>query len=143
MAGTEMKINGNSGLLSLLEWASTGHYMYFNECDNVVHLMPMLYMYSISEASCKWRDAQRAMRNRKFIGYTLVHFECDMLGKGEYQSLYKELVNEFRETAPPGFIHETLFSQFIIYFRVSMFSWIYAKIKSSVFYLCTVSFSLK
>ena len=22
-------------------------------------------------ASCKWRDAQRAMRNRQFIGYTL------------------------------------------------------------------------
>ena len=43
------------------------------------------------KASCKWRDAQRAMRNRKFIGYSLVHnFERDMLGKGEYQSLYKE-----------------------------------------------------
>ena len=24
-----------------------------------------------TSASCKWRDAQRAMRNRQFIGYTL------------------------------------------------------------------------
>ena len=27
-----------------------------------------------TEASCKWRDAQRAMRNRQFIGYTLGAF---------------------------------------------------------------------
>ena len=27
-------------------------------------------------ASCKWRDAQRAMRNRKFIGYSLVHLNA-------------------------------------------------------------------
>ena len=26
-------------------------------------------MYTVYPASCKWRDAQRAMRNRQFIGY--------------------------------------------------------------------------
>ena len=40
-------------------------------------------------ASCKRRDAQRAMRNTNFIGYSMVHLNA-MLGKGEYQSLYKE-----------------------------------------------------
>ena len=28
-------------------------------------------------ASCKWRDAQRAMRNRQFIGYTLGPLELN------------------------------------------------------------------
>ena len=33
------------------------------------------------EASCKWRDAQRAMRNRQFIGYTLGPFERNVRGR--------------------------------------------------------------
>ena len=32
-------------------------------------------------ASCKWRDAQRAMRNRQFIGYTLGPFERNVRGR--------------------------------------------------------------
>ena len=31
----------------------------------------VLIIYLTLTASCKWRDAQRAMRNRQFIGYTL------------------------------------------------------------------------
>ena len=29
-----------------------------------------LFVWGQCPASCKWRDAQRAMRNRQFIGYT-------------------------------------------------------------------------
>ena len=32
-------------------------------------------------ASCKWRDAQRAMRNRQFIGYTLGPLERNVRGR--------------------------------------------------------------
>ena len=32
-------------------------------------------------ASCKWRDAQRAMRNRQFIGYTLGPLEPNVRGR--------------------------------------------------------------
>ena len=32
-------------------------------------------------ASCKWRDAQRAMRNRQFIGYTLGPLERNESGR--------------------------------------------------------------
>ena len=31
-------------------------------------------------ASCKWGDAQRAMRNRQFIGYTLGPLERNVRG---------------------------------------------------------------
>ena len=34
-----------------------------------------------SGASCKWRDAQRAMRNRQFIGYTLGPLERNVRGR--------------------------------------------------------------
>ena len=33
------------------------------------------FLMKFHTASCKWRDAQRAMRNRQFIGYTLGHLE--------------------------------------------------------------------
>ena len=33
------------------------------------------------KASCKWRDTQRAMRNRQFIGYTLGHLERNVMGR--------------------------------------------------------------
>ena len=32
-------------------------------------------------ASCKWRDVQRAMRNRQFIGYTLGPLERNVRGR--------------------------------------------------------------
>ena len=32
-------------------------------------------------ASCKWRDAQRAMRNRQFIGYTFGALERNVRGR--------------------------------------------------------------
>ena len=35
----------------------------------------------INTASCKWRDAQRAMHNRQFIGYTLRHLERNVRGR--------------------------------------------------------------
>ena len=36
---------------------------------------------ALTKASCKWRDAQRAMRNRQFIGYTLGHLERNVRGR--------------------------------------------------------------
>ena len=44
-----------------------------DEARNVIHM-------EIS-ASCKWRDAQRAMRNRQFIGYTLGLLERNVRGR--------------------------------------------------------------
>ena len=45
------------------------------------NLIPLNIANKEKEASCKWRDAQRAIY-RLFFGA----FECDMLGKGEYHA---------------------------------------------------------
>ena len=39
-----------------------------------------LRSHADKKASCKWRYAQRAMRNMKFIGYTLEPLERDHQG---------------------------------------------------------------
>ena len=36
---------------------------------------------ALFSASCKWRDAQRAMRDRQFIGYTLGPLERNVRGR--------------------------------------------------------------
>ena len=54
-----------------------------------------------SSASCKWRDAQRAMRNRQFIGYTLGPLEPNVRGRlfdsdgrgGGYQILFGQIIH--------------------------------------------------
>ena len=38
----------------------------------------MLKEAGLRRASCKWRDAQRAMRNRQFIGYTVGPLESNV-----------------------------------------------------------------
>ena len=58
------------------------------------------------KASCKWRDAQRATRNRQFIGYTLGLLERNVRGQlFDYEGGLSNFVwtdNLFSAWALPG-----------------------------------------
>ena len=83
-------------------------------------------------ASCKWRDAQRAMRNRQFIGYTLGPLERNamyrddylILGWGCYQILFGQILY-FRH----GFGREIYFH--VAWARENLFSCKHGKPQST------------
>ena len=55
------------------------HYSCIHFCTFIIIILILLHFSAIFLASCKWRDAQRAMRNRQFIGYTLGHLERNVI----------------------------------------------------------------
>ena len=61
------------------------------------------------KASCKWRDAQRAMRNRQFIGYTLGPLEPQCKGTilrgGGCQILFGQIIYFRHGLGPEIYFH--------------------------------------
>ena len=76
-------------------------------------------------ASCKWRDAQRAMRNRRFIGYTLRPLERNVRGRlfeseGGCQILFGQILYFRHGLGPVGKLIFMWHGLGKIYFCVNM-----------------------
>ena len=84
----------------------------------------------VAKASCKWRDAQRAMRNRRFIGYTLGPLErnfttvrgrpFDFEGVGGCQILFGQIIYFRHGLGRKIYFH-------VAWARGNLFSWKHGK----------------